>query len=67
MKGSYTVEACLLGALLCLLLCFMITLTLALYRRVEEYGNRCVEEVQEATAASEWIRAERFAGDFIFE
>lgn len=63
-KGSYTVEAALICPLLCLLLCFLLSTTLSFYYKVNDYGKKCILEMNQITPASDSIRMERILGDF---
>lgn len=62
-KGSYTIEAVFICPLICLLLCLVISGTLALYDKVKVHGEKCILELAQITPASELIRMERVVGN----
>lgn len=63
-RGSYTIEAALICPFLCLVLCLLLSGTLALYEKVHRYGEECVQLLEQMEPASDRIRMERVVGDF---
>lgn len=60
-KASITVEAALLCPFLCLVLCAMLSFSMELYEKVEDYGKELMEEKEKRLTAPELIRLEAVA------
>lgn len=66
-KASYTVEASLIFPLICFILCGIITLTLDLYKQVEDFSIEKQEKIEKEAEAIMWIRIQAVVEDLTQE